>query len=98
VESEAKELAAQADLIRCLFGSLPFRPAVIESGWLAFDGGVVPRLARGIQDEGAFDRLPILADALEEAGATDVEMLLHLRGPGLHCRGCWVVDAVLGKK
>ena len=46
----------------------------------------------------AFERLPILADALEEAGCTDAAILGHLRGPGPHVRGCWVIDLLLGKK
>jgi hypothetical protein len=41
--------------------------------------------------------LPVLADALEEAGCDDREFLAHLRGGGPHCRGCFVVDALLGK-
>jgi hypothetical protein len=51
-----------------------------------------------IYDERAFDRLPILADALEEAGCTNPEMLDHCRQPGAHARGCWVVDALPGRK
>jgi hypothetical protein len=58
----------------------------------------VDRLASHIYDSRAFDRLPILADALEEAGCKDAEILAHCRGPGPHVRGCWVVDLVLGKE
>jgi hypothetical protein len=54
-------------------------------------------LAQAIDDERAFDRLPILADALEDAGCTDADLLNHCRGPGLHVMGCWVVDMLLGK-
>jgi hypothetical protein len=54
-------------------------------------------LAAGIYADRAFDRLPILADALEEAGCDNAEVLAHCRGDGPHCRGCWVVDLVLGK-
>ncbi len=57
----------------------------------------MPKLAGGIYDEGAFDRLPILADALLDAGCEDKQLLGHCRGPGPHVRGCWVVDLVLGK-
>lgn len=57
----------------------------------------VAALAAGVYAERAFDRLPILADALEEAGCDNAEVLAHCRGDGPHCRGCWVVDLVLGK-
>jgi hypothetical protein len=54
-------------------------------------------LAAGIYDEKAFDRLPILADALQDAGCEDAAVLEHCRGEGPHSRGCWVVDLVLGR-
>jgi hypothetical protein len=55
-------------------------------------------LAQAIYDDRAFDRLPILADALEEAGCTDADILNHCRRPGEHVRGCWAIDLVLGKR
>ena len=66
--------------------------------WLAWEGGMGVNFARGIYDEEAFDRMPILADALEEAGCTDEAILNHLRSPGPHVRGCWALDLVLGKE
>jgi hypothetical protein len=54
-------------------------------------------LAEASYEEQAFDRLPILADALEEAGCSDEALLGHLRGPGPHVKGCWALDLVLGK-
>jgi hypothetical protein len=54
-------------------------------------------LAQTVYDERAFDRLSILADALETAGCQDAELLDHLRGPGLHTRGCWPLDLILAK-
>jgi hypothetical protein len=54
-------------------------------------------LAQAVYDKRAFERLPDLADALEEAGCTDAEVLGHLRGPGPHVLGCWLVDLLLGK-
>jgi hypothetical protein len=54
-------------------------------------------LAQGIYEERAFDDLPVLADALEEAGCDQPDLLAHLRGPGPHVRGCWAVDLLLGK-
>jgi mannitol/fructose-specific phosphotransferase system IIA component (Ntr-type) len=94
---QAGERAAQTGILRCLFGSPPFRAGGIRPGWLAFGGGVVANLARGISDERAFDRLPILADALEEAGCASPELLGHCRSAGPHARGCWAVDLILGK-
>jgi hypothetical protein len=87
----------QAALLRDLFGN-PFRPVAVDPAWLTWNGGTVPRLAQAIYDERCFDRLPILADALEDAGCHDLAILTHCRGPGPHVRGCWVVDALLGKK
>jgi hypothetical protein len=57
----------------------------------------VPRLAASIYDERAWQRLPILGDALEDAGCGDDALLSHLRSPGPHARGCWALDLVLGK-
>jgi hypothetical protein len=81
-------------LVRCLFGN-PFRPVALGGTWLT---STVTNLAQAIYDDHAFDRLPILADALEDAGCTDEDILAHCRGGGEHCRGCWVVDLLLGKK
>ena len=89
--------AVQADLLREIFGN-PFRPAVIDPYWRAWNDGAVIHLAQAIYDERAFDRLPILADALEDAGCALVELLAHLRGAGPHVRGCWVLDRLLGKE
>jgi hypothetical protein len=84
-------------LLRCIFGN-PFRPAPsLAPAVLAWNGGTVPKLAAAIYEERAFDRLPILADALEDAGCTDADILGHCRGGGEHVRDCWVVDLVLGK-
>ena len=86
----------QARLLRDLFGPLPFRNVEIAPSWLTWSGGTVPKLARAIYDERAFERLPVLADALEEAGCANAEILGHCREPGPHARGCWVVDLLLG--
>ncbi|HJT77061.1 MAG TPA: hypothetical protein VJ739_07635 [Gemmataceae bacterium] len=91
-----KESRAQCELIREIFGN-PFRPVTINPGWLSWSDNTVRRLAEAIYDERALDRLPILADALEEAGCADAALLDHCRGPGPHVRGCWVVDLLLGK-
>jgi hypothetical protein len=92
-----REQQAQVALLRDIFGN-PYRPARTPDPALrAWDGGVVVKLAQAIYDEAAFDRLPILADALEEAGCADVELVHHCREAGLHARGCWAVDLLLCK-
>ena len=80
-------------LVRDIFGN-PFRPIVFDPTWRT---STAVALARGIYDDRAFDRMPILADALQDAGCDDDELLAHCRGPRPHVRGCWVVDLVLGK-
>jgi hypothetical protein len=85
------------DLTRCLFGN-PLRPPPdILPSVLAWQDGTVVKLAQAIYDDRAFERMPVLADALEEAGCSDPQLLGHLRGPGPHVRGCWVVDVILGR-
>jgi hypothetical protein len=88
---------APAALLRDVFGN-PFRPLPqVNPAWLAWEGGTVPKVAQATYDERAFDRLPVLADALEDAGCTDADILGHCRISGDHVRGCWVVDLVLEK-
>jgi hypothetical protein len=93
----------QARLLHDLFGN-PFRLVAPEPSWAAWEGGTIPKLAQAIYDDrqlpaGTLDtvRLGVLADALEEAGCDQAELLGHLRGPGPHVRGCWAVDLLLGK-
>ena len=77
----------------------PFRARPpIAQAWLASNDSAVFRVASSIYDERAFDRLPILADALEDAGCNDAVLLEHLRGPGPHVRGCFALDLLLVKK
>lgn len=97
------EAAAQCALLLDLFGN-PLHPVIMASSILVWNDGVVVRLAQAIYEErslpaGTLDntRLAILADALEEAGCTDGDILNHCRQPGEHARGCWVVDLILGK-
>jgi hypothetical protein len=94
---EPAEKAARCDLLRCIY-YFPGRTRPVEQAWLSLNGGVVPMLARSIYDGRAFDRLPLLADALEDAGCTDAEILGHLRSPGPHVRGCWAVDLILHRE
>jgi hypothetical protein len=74
------------------------RDTRIDPTWLRWADGAVLGLAQAVYEEQAFERLPILADALEEAGCDDAGLLAHLRSPGVHARGCWAVDALLGKE
>jgi hypothetical protein len=96
-EGEAAERRRQADLLRCLFGN-PFRPVRVDPAWLAWHDGTVARMARAIDAERAFDRLPVLADALEEAGCADPQALGHGRGGTGHAPGCWLLDALLDRE
>ena len=96
-EAFAEEDAAQAELFHDVFGNL-FRPRpTIDPAWLAWEDRTAVKLARAIYDERAFERTPILSDALEEAGCAEDALLSHLRAAGPHVRGCWAVDLVLGK-
>jgi hypothetical protein len=90
------ELGQQAALLRDIAGN-PFRRAAVDPAWLAWNGGTVRNIAQAIYGEKAFERMPILADALEDAGCDDADILNHCRAPGVHVRGCWVVDLLLGK-
>jgi hypothetical protein len=89
-------LKVQADLLREVFGD-PFRPAAVDPVWRRWNGGCVRKLAQGIYENRAFDELPILADAVEEAGCHHAGLLAHLRSPGPHVLGCCALDVVLGK-
>lgn len=83
----------QVQLVRDVFGH-PFRPTSFDSDWRT---ATVRDLALSVYAEHAFDRLPILADALEDAGCDNADVLAHCRGDGPHARGCWIVDLILGK-
>jgi hypothetical protein len=94
-DAYAAEQAVQAALLRDFFGPLPFREVRIDPAWLVWNDGTIVKLAASIYEGRAFERMPILADALEEAGCTNSEILGHCRGPGPHARGCWALDALL---
>jgi hypothetical protein len=88
----------EEDLLRDVCAS-PFGPAPLaDPAWLAWSDGTVVKLARGIYEERAFDRMPVLADALADAGCTNESILAHCRGSGPHIRGCWPVDLLLGRE
>jgi hypothetical protein len=101
-DSVAKEGSTNFQLatLHDIFGN-PFRPVTVDPSWLT---PTVTSLAAVIYDErqlpsGLFDsqRLAILADALEDAGCTNQDILAHCRRGGAHVRGCWVVDLLLGR-
>ena len=92
------------DLLRDLFGN-PFRSVTLSPSCFLWNDAAVVRLAQTAYEQrilpaGTLDnaRLLILADALEEAGCTDEQILTHLRGGDEHYRGCWVLDCLLGKQ
>jgi hypothetical protein len=91
--ARAAMLRRLTHILRDIFGN-PFRPVSLDPSWIS---STVTSLAQAIYDDHAFDRMPILADALEDAGCTNQDILAHCRGGGEHVRGCWVVDLLLGK-
>jgi hypothetical protein len=95
VHAVKAESGVQASLLRDTIGPVHFRPVPLNPSWQTSN---VTALATAIYDDRAFDRLPILADALEDAGCDNGDVLNHCRQPGVHVRGCWVVDLVLGKE
>jgi hypothetical protein len=91
-ESSA-ERVVQAGLVRCVFGN-PFRPVAFDPAWRT---EAAVSLVRGMDETRDFAAMPVLADALEDAGCADAELLAHCRGPGPHARGCHALDRVLGR-
>jgi hypothetical protein len=84
----------QAELLREIIGN-PFRPVALDPAWRT---PTVVALASQMYESRDFGAMPILADALQDAGCDNEEVLHHCRGPGPHVRGCWVLDLVLGKE
>lgn len=104
VVAQASEQQRQANLLRCIFGN-PMHTIKVDLAYISWNGGAIPSLARVVYEErdlpsGHFDpeRLAVLSDAVEEAGCTSSALLGHLRESGPHVRGCWAVDAILGKQ
>ncbi len=75
--------------------SEPFRPVTVSPSWLTPQ---VRALAETAYEQRDFAILPVLADALEEAGCTEARLLGHCRGKNQHVPGCWVLDLVLAKE
>ena len=89
-----EERRSQCQLLRELFGN-PFRPFVFDPGW---NTPAVASIAAQIYEREAWEDMPVLGDALEDAGCGHEEALRHCRGKDVHMRGCWVLDEILGKK
>jgi hypothetical protein len=96
-QAQRTEKATQTRILHDVVGPLPFRPLAADPAWRAWNDGAIPKMAHSIYEERAFDRLPILADALEDAGCDNADILAHCRSGGEHVRGCWVIDLLLGK-
>jgi hypothetical protein len=88
------EAAAQQFLFWCVFGPPGVPLPLVDPVWCT---ETVLSLAKQMYDSRDFGAMPILADALQDAGCDNEDILDHCRGPGPHVRGCWVVDLVLGK-
>jgi hypothetical protein len=89
-----RERQKQCYLIRDIFGN-PFRPITFDTNWRT---STVVSLARSMYESRDFSTMPILSDALQDAGCENEDILNHCRGEGPHVRGCWVGDLVLGKE
>ena len=93
-DATAREWGA---IVREIYGPNPFHLPAFNPAWLAWNDRTIHKMAQIIYDESRFDRLPLLADALEDAGCDNANLLTHCRGPGPHVRGCWAIDLVLDK-
>jgi protein phosphatase len=97
-QASAAHLVEQAlnrgsrDNVTCVVAA--FDPVRVDAAWLAWNGGLAGKLARGICEDGDFGLLPMLADVLADAGCTDAPILDHCRRPGTHQRACWVLDVL----
>jgi hypothetical protein len=91
------EQSPYVTLLRDIFGPLPYRPIAIHPDILAWNDRLVVRLAQAIYEERRWGDMPLLGDALLDAGCDSDEILAHCRSGGEHVRGCWVVDLCLGR-
>lgn len=90
------DLPLQAEVFRDIVRG-PFRPLLFRAAWREYGGGLLAQLADSVYVERAPETVSVLADALDDAGCADLEILDHLRGPGPHWRGCWAIDVCLGR-
>lgn len=91
---KAERSKAVVALLHCLFGN-PLRPVVLDPNWRTSRAVAI---ATRMYESRDFSALPTLADALQDAGCDNADILNHCRGPGPHVRGCWAVDLVLGRE
>jgi hypothetical protein len=91
IAARLEEMTYESLLVRDIF---PFRPITLDPSWLT---STVVSLAQQMYDTRDFTTMPILADALQDAGCDNAQILEHCRGPGPHVRGCWVCDLCLNK-
>jgi hypothetical protein len=89
----ARECARQVELVRDIFGN-PFRLSAFSPSWST---STAVTLAARMYESRDFSAMPMLAEALRDAGCDSADILAHCRGEGPHVRGCWVVDLVLAK-
>jgi hypothetical protein len=94
VPPDFEQIQDKVQLLRDIFGN-PFRPVAFDRDWRT---STALALARQMYETREFSAMPILADALQDAGCDNDEILNHCRDLGPHVRGCWVVDLVLGKE
>jgi hypothetical protein len=92
-----EELLAQCALLRDIAGN-PYRRVELDPSLLQWSDGTIRKVAQAIYEDAAFDELPVLADALEEAGCSEATLLEHCRSAGPHVRGCWAVDLLLARR
>lgn len=95
---QLEEKQPQAALLHCIFGPLPFRPITIDPLWRTWNDGLIVQMAQNMYEERDFNDLPILSDALIDAGCSNQDIIDHCRSKEPHVRGCWVVDLLLGKE
>jgi hypothetical protein len=96
-EAMRLEQSGQCEVIRELWGN-PFRYIAVDEGWLRWSDGTVVKLAQAIYDDRNWSDLPVLADALMDAGCADSRLLGHLQTTQGHLLGCWALDVILGRE
>jgi hypothetical protein len=97
LEERSDQRRRYAELLNHIIGN-PFHPITINPGLLTWHGRLIVSMAQRMYDSRDFSAMPVLADALEEAGCQDQDILAHCRSEAVHVRGCWVLDLLLEKE